>query len=191
MNYEYKHDTNFQDAFADVLEVEGDISDQPADRGGLTKWGITHSTYKHWLDKTEQKQRPVTEMTKDECREIYYTEYWVKGRCDLIADYNKALAEVHFDACVNHGIAEHKKKIGANYLLQRVLEVKPEHLDGVIGPKTLSLIAAFHSDKFLITRHLLARLGIYSAIVARDKSQLTFLRGWVERCRKVYGQFFG
>ena len=32
-----------------ILRWEGEVSDNPADRGGLTYKGITHRTYKHFV----------------------------------------------------------------------------------------------------------------------------------------------
>lgn len=58
---------NFGAAFNRLIANEGVLSNHPADKGGLTKYGISQSAYPH-LD--------IANLTLDDCRKIYYADYW-------------------------------------------------------------------------------------------------------------------
>lgn len=64
---------NFDKAITLLFDLEGYISDDPNDKGGFTKWGIS------------QKYHPdinVPKLTREEAIEIYRKEYWEKAGCD-------------------------------------------------------------------------------------------------------------
>ena len=64
---------NFDKAFDILMDIEGYISDNPADKGGLTKYGIA------------QKYHPnidVANLTLDKAKEIYLKNYWIPLGCD-------------------------------------------------------------------------------------------------------------
>ena len=85
----------FQRALAFVLNAEGGekITDDPRDRGGLTRWGISQTAYPK-LD--------IRSLTRAQAEQIYRTDYWLLGCCDGLPP---PLALMHFDCAVNMGIA--------------------------------------------------------------------------------------
>ena len=157
----------FDKALAKVLAHEGGISDHPADRGGLTKWGVTQATYETWRAMTGQPPRPVPEMTEAEMRAIYLDGYWFPAGCDQLPE---ELAEVVFDMAVNSGPGR------AVRTLQRVLRVT---VDGVPGSETIS--AAHEAGPALPLHFLKARAAVYRDIVRDDPTQIVFLAGWINR----------
>lgn len=124
-------DALFAAALAHVLEMEGGFTDDPHDPGGPTNKGITLETYAAWrgtpLD-ADNRARLVAELkaiADDEVARIYRERYWRPSQAGQLP---AALAVMHFDAAVNHGVG------GAKRMLQQALEVT---VDGEIGPETL------------------------------------------------------
>lgn len=52
--------------------------------------------------------------------------------------------------------------------------------DGVLGPRTLAAVNATPAEMFK-SRYALAKLARYRDIVTRDRTQLKFLLGWINR----------
>jgi peptidoglycan L-alanyl-D-glutamate endopeptidase CwlK len=79
-----------------VREFEGGYSDDPKDSGGATNFGITLRTLQAWRNKPVTKA-DVANMTYDEAKEIYFSEYWSKSSCGsmpgplALAVYNVAV----------------------------------------------------------------------------------------------------
>ena len=122
----------FDTCLAHVLVMEGGWTNDPADPGGPTNLGITLADFARY------KQTPVTADTSPaliaELRTltptiaaiIYNTDYWIPAAC---ADLPPAIALMHFDAAVNHGVGT------AAHMLQQAVCVA---VDGAIGPDTLA-----------------------------------------------------
>lgn len=146
---------NFEQAVEIVLKHEGGYVNDPKDRGGETKFGISKRAYPS-LD--------IKNLTKEKAKEIYYNDYWCEGKCNLLPEQ---LRYPHFDACVNLGIH------GANKALQNALGVIE---DGIIGQTTLE--AALD---LTLERYLFFRLYKYCQIVRNNHSQAKFIGGWSNR----------
>lgn len=142
----------------------------PEDRGGETKFGVA------------QKANPevnVRTLTWQEAKEIYYKKYWLAGKCNQICDGR--LAIMHFDSCINHGIAR------ASKMLQ---EAAGADIDGIIGPGTLSDVN--NSDPLILCESIAdIRLAFYRRIVDRNPDQAKFLKGWTNRIIRIRKYIFG
>ena len=168
-----------------VLEREGPQDDNPADRGGLTRYGITLPFLADDMKALGVDRAPRPDelpQTLDAARAIYQ-RFMKRTRIGEIA--NDDVRGVVFDAAVNHGVKPAIK------LLQRALAVE---VDGVLGPKTLAAIPVLGGEKLAI--HVCThRLRLYAAIVAgnlEDKDQdgipdnVEFIKGWVNRtCAQI------
>lgn len=163
----------FETALKFCFRWEGDYSDHAADRGGKTKYGVTEKVYHEWLDSRGEEMKPVSGISKDQARAIYWSEYWLAARCDRMLSQ---LDLVMFDAAVNHGPG------GAASLLQRALKSLGEavKVDGAIGSQTLTA-AGRHKPDAVCTQYLTERRALYQRIVDKDKSQEVFLKGWMNR----------
>ena len=139
-----------------VLEHEGGYVNDPTDLGGETKYGITKRFYPH-LD--------IKNLTKEQAKEIYYQDYWLKNHCDKLPENIQYL---HFDTAINMG-----SKRAAIFLQKSIGTVK---VDGKIGNKTLS--EAFRSDLKLYIKE---RVYYYTSICKSRSEQLKFINGWLNR----------
>lgn len=147
-------------AWAWILRAEGGEVDDPDDRGGYTRYGISQRAYPN---------EDIASLTKARARQLYCQDYWQRAGCDRLDDAR--LAVVHFDAAVNHGVGR------AIRLLQEAAGVT---VDGLIGPETLG--AANGGDPRILIVELLGRRALfYHKIVSSDDSQGRFLRGWLLR----------
>jgi lysozyme family protein len=111
-------------------------------------------------------------MTAGEWAFIMKSGYWDKCKADQID--NQKIAEIIADWCVNSGTARIRD-------VQAILGVKP---DGVVGAITLTAINRANSDE-LYRRLMNARIGWFERIVARDPSQKKFLKGWMNRLKRL------
>lgn len=158
---------SFDKCFASVLEKEGILSDHQADRGGLTKYGIS------------QKNHPdldINGLTLEQAKEIYRQEYWLPASCDKLTE---KLALIHFDSAVQHGVQP------AKLFLQDILGVKK---DGIVGKQTLAALyrqLELGNEEGLIKSYLKVREEFYYHIIALDQSQKVFLKGWLNRLNNL------
>jgi lysozyme family protein len=179
--------------------------DDPDDRGGRTKDGITQATFDAWNVTHGRPKRDVWDIADEETAEIYFHDFWLRGRCDLIADRTDRpdrvvapkLALVHYDACVNHGIHGVSKStgrvFGANAMLQEVIGVQP--FDGWLGKETfaaldrrlgvgaLTLPPVWRSNEATLVQAYLARRQRLYESLARQPGQKKYLAGWLARLR--------
>lgn len=82
----------FGAAFALVVGLEGNYSNNPADPGGETKYGISKRAYPA-LD--------IPNLTLDDAKGIYVQDYWLAAGCDVLS-WEMALCV--FDCAVNQGV---------------------------------------------------------------------------------------
>lgn len=157
-------DALFERAVALVLAHEGGDADNPADRGGETRFGICRAQYPD-LD--------IAKLTTEQAKAIYRRDYWLKYGLDRLP---AAVAPKILDTAVLCGPGT------AIRLLQRSLGIAGAAcaVDGAIGPATLRACDAVPAEALLATyRSLLERH--FCAIAAADPSQQIFLRGWTAR----------
>ena len=159
-----------------VLKWEGGVSNDPADRGGLTKWGVTQATYDRFRKAKGLPLQPVVKLTEVEMREIYLRFYWQPVKGD---EFAYPLALVLFDTGVNMGVGTAIK------LLQRAInDLLPQQkwvaVDGVLGEQTLKAAKTL-DPKRLALQLCKRREERYCAIVRANPTQQKFLRGWLNR----------
>lgn len=164
----------FAHALAHVLEMEGGFTDDAHDPGGPTNRGITLGVFAAWrkVAVTDANRasliRALKRIDDATVREIYRRRYWDRARA---AELAPALALMHFDAAVNHGVG------AAIRILQ---EAVGAGVDGEIGPETRAAIAS---------ARLADTLAAYAAIRRRRYRALPhfwrFGRGWLARVEKT------
>ncbi len=160
----------FKTALAHVLEMEGGYSDDPHDPGGPTNKGITLAVYARWIGEAvseANRARLVQQLRRIPdamVREIYQTRYWQPAGC---AQMPGALAFMHFDAAVNHGV-------GAS--VRMLQEAVGAAVDGEIGPETRRAVSRAPLRKTLLTYAELRRER-YRAL----DHFWRFGRGWLRR----------
>jgi lysozyme family protein len=116
----------------------------------------------------------IKKLTQDQARQIYFVDFWLKGKYENINDESIALKA--FDLAVNIGILQ------ANKLLQRALRSTGISIteDGIIGTVTLKAINNADSTDLLAALKSEAA-GYYRTIVNVNPSQQRFITGWLNR----------
>ena len=159
----------FEPAFEIMMTNEGGykLTHNKNDRGGQTYAGISRKFWPKWAGWSyiDRGEIPPTPLVRD----FYKTNFWDAIRGDDIID--NRIASSIFNFAVNAGI-----KV-ATKLAQIVVSVTP---DGSLGEKTLAALNASSPTTF-IPNYALAKIARYRDIVTRDKTQLVFLKGWINR----------
>ncbi len=129
----------FDTLIGPLLGVEGGYSNNPADSGKETIWGITIG-----VARENGYAGSMRAMTRDQATTIYRAKYWIKPGLYLISPISANIAAELFDTGVNMGTGT------ASMFLQRVLNVLNEQgkdyadvaVDGGIGPRTAAALRA-------------------------------------------------
>ncbi len=163
---------NFERSLKFVLDAEGGFVNHPHDKGGKTNKGILQREYDVYRDNKQEDRRCVKEITQEELEDIYYNDYWVRGKC---YKFPYPLCLIHFDGCVNTGVGQ------AGKFLQRAVGT---HADGAIGPKTIMA----YEDKVkevgvdaICDSIMEQREGFYKLLADKDPTQKSFINGWNNR----------
>lgn len=167
--------TNFERAIRFTLDREGDVFvNNPSDRGGPTKYGVTLSTLSTFRN-TICTSEDVENLTEAEATKIFAAFFWNSARLERVKDGNVAL--ILFDFAVNAGPGTAIKT------LQRVLnESFGENLkvDGAFGNQTFAALSTAREDR-LIRRLIQAFQRHYVRICEFNPKQIVFLEGWLNR----------
>jgi lysozyme family protein len=162
---------DFLDAMKVVLIHEGgsEVTDNPNDPGGTTKYGISLRFLKdQGIDIDHDGDidaADVTGLTEDEADRLYATFFWSPMHCD---SFPQSVAAKLVDVAVNVGTRR------GTVLAQRAALV-PD--DGLLGPQTIRAILAM-DPKLFVTNLERVQTDFYEAIVAQHPSSAEFLAGW-------------
>jgi lysozyme family protein len=153
---------NFDKAFDKLIGHEGGYSNNPADPGGETMYGVTLRVARQNGYLGAMKDMPLSTAKR-----IAKTEYWDKVRADALPD--RIRFDV-FDTCYHSGQDRAVK------LLQQALGFTGRDVDGIFGKNTLARAGAADPDeldkRFNGYRlRFLASLGTWPS----------FARGWARR----------
>lgn len=191
-------------ALRDVLGIEGGHANDPADRGGETKYGISLrflvsagkiDSNKDGLADFDLDMdgdidgRDIRQLTKQDAAWLYHYFFWKPLAAE---DLPQPIGEMLFDQGINGGL------VAARKLLQRAINACSVHVsgarrlkvDGLIGPQT---VLAMHSViehpglgmRALAEAYREAVRARYRAIAANDPSQKRFLKGWLRRADEL------
>lgn len=155
----------------EIIDEDHVESNDPKDKGGFTRYGITEKTAKrHGMS--------VRTLTKEQARVIYFLEYWDHAY-DLIKD--EVLATKVFDFAVNAGPG------AARRYLQRAANDLGSTLkvDGVLGPLSVAAVNALDPTTLVLRFAWLTYDDHYTPLARRDPSQARFLNGWRNRMSQV------
>lgn len=159
---------DFIPAFEEMIRDEGGyvLHNVAGDRGGMTYAGIARNMNPDWdgWEFIDKKQTAPTNLVRD----FYRKRFWDDIKGDHIR--NQRVASAIFNFYVNAGKP-------AKTLAQVVVGVTP---DGAFGEKTLAQLNAVDVDKFIMA-YALAKIARYRDIVTRNRTQIKFLLGWINR----------
>lgn len=198
-------------AVDELLGIEGGLSDDPVDRGGTTKYGISLRflvAAGAFDDDKDGKAdfdldmdgdidgADVRMLTVQDARYLYLRHFWQPLGAE---GFPVPIGEMLFDQAVNGGLVTAKKLL-QRAINQCLLEGKvqmgsktaPAQLavDGKLGVKTREALAwVLRYPSFGMTKIVMAfREAVrerYRQIVARFPSQKKFLRGWLARAERL------
>lgn len=162
---------DFNQAYERMIADEGgyQLTNVKDDRGGQTFAGISRAMNPDWSGWKYIDDGLVPPAYR--VREFYRTSFWLPIKGDAI--FNQDIASSIFNFHVNAGVPARK-------LAQVVVGVTP---DGVFGDKTLTALNSIDAEVFK-ARYALAKIARYRDIVAKDRTQIKFLLGWINRTLK-------
>ena len=174
---------SIEEMINDVLRKEGGFVNNPADRGGPTKFGITQATLSRFLHKAATVD-DVRRMDIETARDIYQLRYFHQPRID------KLPAEIQpfvFDCAVNHGP---RRAISFVQMVCNEAGFGPLAADGFMGPKTKAVADACYAamQQWMLLALIQERKMFYTTLVAQDETQRIFLKGWLARANSFLPQ---
>lgn len=149
---------NFDQAFDALIGHEGGYSNNPADPGGETMWGVTLT-----VARASGYAGAMKDLPRDTAKVIYRAQYWDAVRADELPD--QVRFDI-FDAAVNSGVKQAVK------WLQRTVGAAE---DGIIGKATLAAASAVGES--IGRRYNGMRLKFMTDLPTWP----TFGRGWARR----------
>lgn len=168
----------FEQAFDWIISKEGGYVENPGDRGGATKYGISSK----FIQANDLKIKDVKDLSLADAKQIYRVFFWNPLCIERFSDTMIKLFV--FDSAVNCG-----KSKSVDFLQTCINSLTHIAVDGVIGNETIStcnnLTANFYLKKILKKLLISSRLAYYMHIVNNNESQRVFLRGWINRTLEV------
>lgn len=168
-----KYGSAFDRAFEEIIDIEGGYVNDPYDRGGETKFGISKRAYPH-LD--------IKNLTLSDAKEIYYRDYWNVPTLDLQNIDNYKIQLELFDTAINMGVGTAARifQKSLNLLNRNEKNFEDLRIDGWIGEKTLSAYKKANKKTLLkvLNGYQFMR---YVNIATKNPGQERFFNGWMKR----------
>lgn len=169
----------FETAFDFIIAKEGGYVDDPYDKGGATKYGISSE----FIKRNELKIKSVKDLTLLQAKEIYHMFFWNPLKIDR---FNDSIVQLFlFDTAVNCG-----NERAAILLQNSINSISHIAVDGKIGNETISacnnITSQDNSNKLLKQLMLSSRIAFYMHIVNNNETQRRFLKGWINRTLDVF-----
>ena len=166
----------------DVVVREGGFVDNPFDRGGATQLGISLRYLRNKgidLDSDGDTDAHDIRLVTPEIAVTFYREdFYHSPRYNLLP---MPIAAPVVDAAVMSSPRRASRMLqrAVNRLVEQRLRV-----DGHVGPATAAAAQSAveeHGEYRVIAIFTYERIRFYGRIVARDRSQYEFYRGWIDR----------
>ena len=186
--------TNFDKCQEFVLKWEGGLTDDAADSGGLTNYGISWaylkdmeksrpSVLREILGTSTVTRQVIKDLTKAQAGALFKFSFWDPFGLD---EMPLSVALCMYDMNLNHG------SFNALKIMQRACNLMPSVMpklavDGKYGPKTraaMRLMSCPNGIGAIANK----RQSFYDAIVASRPSQKVFIKGWTRRCSDMKRQ---
>ena len=186
--------TKFERCQQFVLEWEGGLTDDVADSGGLTKYGVSWAYLKDMeksrpsvlrdiLGTSTVTRQTIKNLTQAQAGALFKFSFWDPFQLD---DQPLSVCLCAYDMNVNHGSGN------AMRIIQRacnlMTSVFPKlSVDGKFGPKTRAAMRLLNCPNG-IGAVANKRQSFYDSIVANRPSQKVFINGWTRRCNAMKRQ---
>jgi len=159
-----------------ILNHEGGFVNDPDDKGGATKYGVTQKALSKHLGK-EATVEDVKKLDIEVAKTIFKEEYYFKAKINFLPP---EIQQQVFDCSVNHGA---KRAIKFVQHVCNIAEFEPLTVDGANGSNTIKVshVAQKEMGDWFTNAIADERINFYHSIVAKNPSQRKFLKGWLKR----------
>ncbi len=201
------YDSRYLAAFDHLMKVEGGYVNDPVDRGGETKFGISlrflvgegqidadgDGAADFDLDMDgDIDGADVRQLSLGDAKFLYHRCFWQRGRMAMLP---RPLGEAVFDQAVNGGM------VAAGKLLQRAVNTCLLSVRHTAGPPALKIDGQIGQTTHEAVMFVLRFPGLgmpalleafrsaaeqrYRSIAANNPPQKRFLNGWIARARAL------
>lgn len=165
-----------------IITAEGGYSNDKADLGGETMYGITVTTAK-----ANGYYGAMKDMPRSLAKQIYLNQYWLVPKFDQVERLSPSVAAELCDTGVNCGVsfAQGILQQALNLLNRQEADYKDVAEDKNIGPGTLAALAAYllkrgKDGEIVLVRTLNIMQGArYIEITKTRPANETFFFGWI------------
>jgi lysozyme family protein len=159
-----------------ITTWEGGFVNNPADKGGATKYGITIGTLGKYLGRAATVDE-VRNLSMETAISIYERYYFNEYKIDKMPD---GIQDLILDLYVQH------RPLAAGRIIQRGLNRLGAKVaeDGIVGNITLAKISheCINDNLSALRKAIVAeRLDFYDKLIVNDPSQRVFEKGWKRR----------
>lgn len=176
---------DFVQAWKYTGPIEAGYTNNPADRGGETKFGITAS-----VARASGYTGPMIDLQPQQAQQIALDQFWRPQRCDELAKRSQALAIEIFDIAFNmwRGAGGLWLQRALNALNREQNDYSDIPCDGNIGDRTLEALDSYFKKRaaerqvaeLVLLRMILAqRVCDYMRQALQIKTAEQFIYGWV------------
>lgn len=171
--------TGFKNAIRYILDVEGGYSDYNSSTGDpRTNLGIIQSEYDDYRQSKGLNQQSVKNITQDEAEEIYFNNYWVPTKSEIIYKNYPKTAIAIFDFAVNSGVS------GASSVVAKTLGISSTRFDTNMVNAIMNTAGSMGDAQFF--RNLIQQRRInYKDIIKRKPQKAVYDQGWQNRMDKL------
>ncbi|QHL90710.1 hypothetical protein GVO57_07500 [Sphingomonas changnyeongensis] len=175
--------TNVDRLIDELIGREGGFVDDPADRGGPTRWGITEQVARAYGYNGDMRQ-----LARATAVEIYRKRYWSGPRFDEVATIYPRVAAELLDTGVNMGpvVAARMLQRGLNLLNDQARAYPDIGVDGAVGPMTIAALRQYKARRGARGEDVLIKIldGLqvsrYAEITEARPANERFFFGWID-----------
>jgi lysozyme family protein len=148
-----------------IIEAEGpdgEVTNDPMDAGGWTRWGITLDVLSSYRGRV-CAPKDIQTLTREGAKTIYRVRY--------IRPFDGLDERVRVNV-IDMGVNAGQDR--ATKLLQQLIGV---HVDGTLGPATRRASAAKDYNE----AYVIMRIAFYEALIEKKPTQIKWRNGWRNR----------
>lgn len=165
-----------------IIEREGGYVNDPNDRGGATRYGITEI-----VARAAGYEGDMRHLPRELAHAIYRQRYVIDPGFDRVAALSPAVADELADTGVNMGTARASRFLqqSLNALNREARDYPDMLVDGIIGKSTLAAFKAYldkrgpEGERVLLKALNTLQGAKYIEIAEHDRRQENFLYGWL------------
>lgn len=186
---------DFNKAQSFTAKWEGQISDVPQDRGGITAYGVSR-VFLESMEKIQSKRAflqqigvilpikkdSILHLSYEKAKAIFKQEFWNALNLDALP---QRPATLMYDMAVNHGCPRAVILAQRGYNKCIGIYGVPLVEDGILGTKTRAALA--YDTDAILGKILTERENFYAKIIENDPTQAVFEKGWNNRTRALRG----